>query len=79
RPWLCGMMLQFQFNDRVALSSCNRHGFSGNYDNYNSPQPRYPRQLRITAPEIPASLRDEYSPEIGASFRVSVPDDLLEM
>ncbi|MEG6910898.1 hypothetical protein V1971_19155, partial [Pseudomonas aeruginosa] len=23
-PWLCGMMLQFQFNDRVALSSCNR-------------------------------------------------------
>ncbi|MEG6913797.1 hypothetical protein V1971_34120, partial [Pseudomonas aeruginosa] len=24
RPWLCGMMLQFQFNDRVALSSCNR-------------------------------------------------------
>ncbi|WP_228392812.1 hypothetical protein, partial [Pseudomonas helleri] len=26
RPWLCGMMLQFQFNDRVALSSCNRRG-----------------------------------------------------
>ncbi|MFL4056799.1 hypothetical protein, partial [Pseudomonas aeruginosa] len=26
RPWLCGMMLQFQFNDRVALSSCNRPG-----------------------------------------------------
>ncbi|HBO1011786.1 TPA: hypothetical protein L4E51_006210 [Pseudomonas aeruginosa] len=57
----------------------SKDGFSGNYDNYNSPQPRYPRQLRITAPEIPASLRDEYSPEIGASFRVSVPDDLLEM
>ena len=57
----------------------SKDGFSGNYDNYNSPQPRYPRQLRITAPEIPAALRDEYSPEIGASFCVSVPDDLLEM
>ncbi|MCS7874518.1 hypothetical protein N0021_15730, partial [Pseudomonas aeruginosa] len=28
RPWLCGMMLQFQFNDRVALSSCNRQVMS---------------------------------------------------
>ncbi|MEG6913906.1 EndoU domain-containing protein, partial [Pseudomonas aeruginosa] len=28
RPWLCGMMLQFQFNDRVALSSCNRRVYS---------------------------------------------------
>ncbi len=23
-PWQCGMMLRFQFNNRVALSSCNR-------------------------------------------------------
>ena len=25
-PWQCGMMLRLQFNNRVALSSCNRHG-----------------------------------------------------
>ena len=25
-PWQCGMMLRFQFNNRVALSSCNRQG-----------------------------------------------------
>ena len=24
-PWRCGMMLRLQFNNRVALSSCNRH------------------------------------------------------
>ncbi|WP_218197057.1 hypothetical protein, partial [Pseudomonas sp. FFUP_PS_473] len=24
-PWQCGMMLRLQFNNRVALSSCNRH------------------------------------------------------
>ena len=23
-PWRCGMMLRLQFNNRVALSSCNR-------------------------------------------------------
>ncbi|WP_218189992.1 hypothetical protein, partial [Pseudomonas sp. FSL W5-0203] len=23
-PWQCGMMLRLQFNNRVALSSCNR-------------------------------------------------------
>ncbi|MFL4093786.1 hypothetical protein LER56_33530, partial [Pseudomonas aeruginosa] len=26
-PWQCGMMLRLQFNNRVALSSCNRPSF----------------------------------------------------
>ncbi|WP_228393171.1 hypothetical protein, partial [Pseudomonas helleri] len=26
-PWRCGMMLRLQFNNRVALSSCNRQVF----------------------------------------------------
>ncbi|WP_217449581.1 hypothetical protein, partial [Pseudomonas aeruginosa] len=26
-PWRCGMMLRLQFNNRVALSSCNRRAF----------------------------------------------------
>jgi hypothetical protein len=28
KPWLCNMMLLRQFNNRVALSSCNSHAFS---------------------------------------------------
>lgn len=28
-PWQCGMMLQLQFNERVALSSCNRPANNG--------------------------------------------------
>ncbi|MCS8322306.1 hypothetical protein N0539_33265, partial [Pseudomonas aeruginosa] len=30
KPWLCNMMLLRQFNNRVALSSCNRQVFPGN-------------------------------------------------
>ena len=32
------MMLQLQFNDRVALSSCNRQDYLRNYFNYHLDQ-----------------------------------------
>lgn len=54
-------------------------GFSGNYTNYNSTQPRFDRRFDIEAPEQPADHRDEYAVEQVQTYRVAVPTDLLEL
>lgn len=54
-------------------------GFSGNYTNYNSAQPRFDRRFDIEAPEQPADHRDEYQVEQAQTYRVAVPTDLLEL
>ena len=33
----------------------------------------------VTAPEVPAEHRDEFTAERTATYRVAVPDDLLEL
>lgn len=56
-------------------------GFSGNYDNPapGSPPDEFPRRFQLTAPEVPAEHRDEFTAERKATFRVAIPNDLLEL
>ena len=57
-----------------------RMGFAGNYsDNDNEPAEYYPRRFDIEAREIPAQYRDERTANVGASYRVGIPNDLLEL
>lgn len=55
-------------------------GFSGNYDNYNTVGiERNPRRMRVTCPEIPADHQDDFNALRASTYRVSIPDDLLEL
>ncbi|MDF3932153.1 hypothetical protein [Pseudomonas citronellolis] len=56
-------------------------GFSGNYDNPDpgSPPDAFPRRYQVTAPEVPAEHRDEFTGERETTYRVAVPDDMLEL
>lgn len=59
----------------------DRDGFSGNYswvDNDVGQEP-YPRRMAITAPEIPAELRDEHKVAMAAEYEVAIPGDPLEL
>lgn len=54
-------------------------GVGGNYDSpWSTAAEVFPRRVAITAPEIPAEHQDEYSAEATATYRVIVPNDLLE-
>jgi hypothetical protein len=54
-------------------------GFSGNYDNADPTYPVFDRRFQITASEIAEDQRDEQEVAILATYRVAVPDDLLEL
>lgn len=58
-------------------------GFAGNYDvndlDINPALVAFPRRLDVTAPEIPEDHQDEFVGVRPATFRVAIPDDLLEL
>lgn len=56
-------------------------GFSGNYDEVDigTPVDEFPRRHQMTAPEIPAEHRDEFNAAAAATYRVAIPNDLLEL
>ncbi|WJN60939.1 hypothetical protein [Pseudomonas sp. SO81] len=54
-------------------------GFSGNYDNFDPSYPRFPRRFAITAPEIAAEMVDEQIIQVGQTYRIAIPNDLLEL
>ncbi|MBX9754636.1 MAG: hypothetical protein K2X80_07775 [Pseudomonadaceae bacterium] len=58
-------------------------GFAGNYDDndldINAGLVAFPRRFILSAPEVPADLRDEFPVEIAATYRVIIPNDLLEL
>lgn len=55
-------------------------GFSGSYTNPPAGTPeRYPRRIKIQAPEIEAARRDEQVNEVNAVYRITIPNDLLEL
>lgn len=58
-----------------------REGFAGNYDELDigTPPEPFPRRLQLTAPEIPAEHRDEFTAEQTATYRVAIPNDPLEV
>lgn len=53
-----------------------KDGFSGNY---SLSAGEYPRRFQITADEVAEELRDEHVVEIPAIYRVTIPNDLLEL
>lgn len=58
----------------------NRMGFAGNYSvNDNEPAEHYPRRFDLNAREIPAEYRDERTASAEATYRVGIPNDLLEL
>lgn len=73
--------LPSQFSGHVDSPPYNDDlpGFSGNYDNYNSQQERFERRFDVEAPEIPENHRDEYVVNARHTYRISIPDDLLEL
>ncbi|HBP2112095.1 TPA: hypothetical protein L5W84_006502, partial [Pseudomonas aeruginosa] len=54
-------------------------GFAGNWSNRDPGAELFPRRFSLTANDIPETYRDEHAPEIAATYRVAVPDDVLEM
>lgn len=51
-------------------------GFAGNYSMSSG---AYPRRFDVTSIELDESLRDEHQAEITATYRVAIPNDLLEL
>lgn len=54
-------------------------GFRGNYKETDSGAEMYPRDVKLAAREIAAAKRDEHVAEASATYRVAIPDDLLEL
>lgn len=55
-------------------------GFAGNFATSDTPTPEvYPRRFDIDASEIEAEQRDELPVPIAATYRVAIPNDLLEL
>jgi len=54
-------------------------GFSGNMSEPYAGSETYPRDIRLAARDIPADRRDERVAEVSATYRIAIPDDLLEL
>jgi hypothetical protein len=76
-----GLNLPTQLGGKATSGEYNEalDGFSGNYDNFDPTYERFPRRFSITAAEIPAAERDEQVLQIGQTYRVAIPNDLLEL
>lgn len=53
-------------------------GFAGNHDNPGAGMAVFPRRFIFKAPELAADVRDDYPVPIAATYRVKIPNDLLE-
>lgn len=54
-------------------------GFSGNYDNADPTLEVFPRRFQVTSIDIPEEDTDEKIVDIAATYRVVIPNDLLEL
>jgi hypothetical protein len=54
-------------------------GFSGNYDNADPTLEVFPRRFQVTSIDIPEEDTDERIVDIAATYRVVIPNDLLEL
>jgi hypothetical protein len=68
---------QLQDVDYTQVYDEEQEGFAGNWANVDG-EGAFPRRMKIVAPEIPASHRDEFEAQSTVTFRVAIPDDLLE-
>lgn len=71
-----GLATQLGSGSSGVLYDDDLDGFSGNY---TIDPGDFPRRFQVTADEIAASKRDEQRVEIPASYRVAIPNDLLEL
>lgn len=78
-PLSIGLATQLGGKSGAPAYDESKDGFSGNYDNADPSLEAYPRRFQITASEIAATERDEKVVEIAASYRVVIPNDLLEL
>ncbi|WP_341304733.1 hypothetical protein [Pseudomonas sp. TMP25] len=72
-------ILPTQLGNRVASPPYDEllAGFAGNYSTGSGEQ--YPRRFDIDGAEIPADKRDELPVPIAATYRVAIPNDMLEL
>ena len=75
-PTTIVLATQLQTVDGTEVYDETLDGFAGNWANVDDNA--FPRRMQITSPEIPADQRDEYVAEAVATYRVAIPDDLLE-
>ncbi|WP_244646804.1 hypothetical protein [Pseudomonas baltica] len=54
-------------------------GFAGNYDNADPTLEVFPRRFQVTSIDIPEEDTDEKTVDIAATYRVVIPNDLLEL
>ncbi len=54
-------------------------GFSGNYSVTTAGVEPFPREFKVEMPEIPAAHQDDYQVASNKTYRVAIPNDLLEL
>lgn len=54
-------------------------GFSGNYSVTTAGVEPFPREFKVEMPEIPADHQDDYQVVSNKTYRVAIPNDLLEL
>jgi hypothetical protein len=58
----------------------DRLGFSGNFSaKDDNTAEDFPRRFKVRSVEIPAEYRDELQRDLGAAYRVAIPNDELEL
>ncbi|OEO24069.1 hypothetical protein AX279_19760 [Pseudomonas sp. J237] len=79
-PYPGGLPNQIGGKGGVPPYDEERYGFSGNYSVSDIADPvKYPRRFKSPSPEIGEELRDELEVPIAATYRVAIPNDLLEL
>ena len=71
--------LPTQLGGRGAVYEDEMDGFSGNWSVGDGMSEQFPRRFQVTAREVPAEQRDEHVVPIDATYRVAIPNDLLEL
>ncbi|WP_462382319.1 hypothetical protein [Pseudomonas sp. Marseille-QA0892] len=73
--------LPTQLGGKVSSPEYNEKlpGFSGNYSVPEITDAEFPRRFDLDSREIPAEQADEQQIEIARTYRVAIPNDLLEM
>lgn len=76
-----GGSLPTQFGGRLSSPPFDdeKLGFRGNYKDAESGAEMYPRDVKLAAREIPAAKRDEHVAEASTTYRVAIPNDILDL
>lgn len=75
------VVLPSQFGGRPESPAYNDalDGFAGNYAPPSAGVTPFDRRFILTVPELAADLRDDYPVPIAVTYRLAIPNDLLEL